>query len=89
MSINICNTIAQERRKGLLPFKTTSKGIEMNNTKIARALAGNDVAEQSRNVGSFKDQAANEVRSLDDWELVMVSGGESIPCWPDSTPPGP
>jgi hypothetical protein len=54
----------------------------MDNTKIARALAGNDVSEDLRDFRSFKDQAANEVRSLDDWELVLVSGGEGIPCWP-------
>jgi hypothetical protein len=82
MSINICNTAAQERRKGLLPLKTTSKGIAMDNTKIARALAGNDVAEDLRDHRHSKDQAVNDVRTLDDWELVMASGGEVIPCWP-------
>lgn len=54
----------------------------MDNTKIARALAGNDVSEDLRGSRSTTDQAVNEVRSLDDWEMVLVSGGEGIPCWP-------
>lgn len=54
----------------------------MDNTKIARTQAGNDVAEDLRGLRSSTDQAVNDVRSLDDWEMVLVSGGESIPCWP-------
>ena len=54
----------------------------MDNTKIARTQAGNDMADDLRSLRSCAEQAANEVRSLDDWELVMVSGGEGIPCWP-------
>jgi hypothetical protein len=26
-------------------------------------------------------QAVNEVRALDDWEMALVGGGEDIVCW--------
>lgn len=31
---------------------------------------------------SDKDPAATEIRSLGDWELLLVAGGEGIPVWP-------
>ncbi|MBK6981228.1 MAG: hypothetical protein IPH30_06840 [Betaproteobacteria bacterium] len=29
-----------------------------------------------------KDLAAADIRSLGDWELALVAGGDGIPTWP-------
>ncbi len=29
-----------------------------------------------------KDPAATDLRSLGDWELALVAGGDGIPTWP-------
>lgn len=28
------------------------------------------------------EEPATEIRSLDDWELALASGGEDTPAWP-------
>jgi hypothetical protein len=38
--------------------------------------------EADRATPSASLQRANDVRLLDDWELVLVGGGDGFPSWP-------
>jgi hypothetical protein len=53
----------------------------MDATRIDRAQA--TLAAQARNAeGAPKPSLAAEIRSLQEWELLLASGGEGSPEWP-------
>jgi hypothetical protein len=56
------------------------KGNEMEKFTSARAQPANFTPEgPARELPN--QQALNEVRALDDWEMALVGGGEDIVCW--------
>lgn len=40
------------------------------------------VSEESARKPAANDPLAGEIRTLGDGELVLVGGGDGIPCWP-------
>ena len=52
----------------------------MNTIKLARSLE--IASEENQSPSLARDPAQAEVRSLGDWELVLIAGGDGIPVWP-------
>ena len=52
----------------------------MNTIKLARTLE--IASEENLSQTLTRDPAQAEVRSLGDWELALIAGGDGIPVWP-------
>jgi hypothetical protein len=53
----------------------------MNTLKIVGTPEGS-AAQELQSSKPAQDRSVEEIRSLGDWELVLVGGGDVIPCWP-------
>jgi hypothetical protein len=51
----------------------------MKETRIAQQPC-TDAAEQEQSKGA--PESRSEIRLLDDFELVLAGGGDSVPSWP-------
>ena len=52
----------------------------MNTIKLARSLE--IASEENQSPSLARDPAQADVRSLGDWELALVAGGDGTPVWP-------
>jgi len=52
----------------------------MNMIKLVDSLE--IASDENLSLNVSKDPAKAELRSLGDWELVLVSGGDGFPYWP-------
>jgi len=52
----------------------------MDTIKLVGTLE--NALEENLSLNVFKVPAKAELRSLGDWELVLVSGGDGFPYWP-------
>ena len=53
----------------------------MDTLKIVGAPESS-AADELQLSGLGKDPQAGEILALADWEMVLVAGGDVIPCWP-------
>ena len=50
---------------------------KFNATKLTAAVQANSFAQAERPA----EEARTEVQNLDDWQLVLVGGGDNTPNW--------
>ena len=52
----------------------------MNQIKVVGDFAS-DVSQELSGAQSLEQKDATEIRALEDLELMLVGGGDGVPCW--------
>lgn len=53
----------------------------MDSNKPAQYAYGQPIPSAQEQEGGQGNAPRSEMRALDDWELVLVGGGDGVPCW--------